>query len=185
MNKTQTLSYGRENMRWPEQIKKNQDTPMTIKRKNPLHPNDNKGDNIGIIKAADQQNYSYKFSLDRNIKGLHLKSPKYERSEEGWRKLHMIKLIFSQPPTIKFHNGNFKRCTKENIAKDEHRKDAVCLTFTLHKYEFADYTPPRARLILNWFKRRVKITEVSETIKHMLSCNSFCKYRDLFHGTQQ
>lgn len=42
---------------------------------------------------------------------------------------HVIKLMLSQPLIIKFSNGHFKRCTKENIAKGEHRKDAVCLTF--------------------------------------------------------
>lgn len=33
---------------------------------------------------------------------------------------------------MKFGNGHFKRCEKENIAKGENRKGADCLTFILN-----------------------------------------------------
>lgn len=62
---------------------------------------------------------------------------------------HVIKLMLSQPLIINFSNGHFNRCTKENIAKGEHRKDAVCLTFILYKYKNTDDTHPRACLILD------------------------------------
>lgn len=179
------LSHGRKSMRWSEKIKQN---PESIWGKTQYITSTGKQVILTLKKRCrkpDWWNYLYKLSLDRNIKRLHLKPLEHERSEEGWRKLHVIKSIFSQAPTIGTGNGYFKRCKEENIAKCEHRKHADCLAFIQCNYKNTDDTHPRACLILNWFKGVVKITDVSGAIKHMLSCNSFYKYRALFHGVQK